>query len=94
MLQDLIRKLLVVNPEERLTMEGMLSHAWLKDAVATGRDTIAAKQQQRQVAKAARGQSSPSKAKGKDGKAKPAGHAEANVAIEGDGKQGGCCVIS
>jgi len=92
--KDLIRKLLVVTPEERLTMEGMLSHAWLKDAVATGRDTIVAKQLQRQVAKAARGQSSPSKAKGKDSKAKPAGHAEANVAIEGDGKKGGCCVIS
>lgn len=31
--KDLIRKLLVVDPKQRMTMEGMLEHPWLREAV-------------------------------------------------------------
>lgn len=41
--KDLIKRLLVVDPAQRLTMEQMLEHAWLKGAVAEGRASITAK---------------------------------------------------
>jgi len=49
--KDLIQRLLVVDPEERMTMAQMLEHAWLKDAVAAGRASIAEKLKQRALAK-------------------------------------------
>jgi len=42
--KDLISKLLVVDPEARLTMAAVLEHPWLKQAVHTGRAMVAAKQ--------------------------------------------------
>jgi len=39
--KDLISKLLVVDPEKRLTMEQLLNHAWLKDAVLSARANFA-----------------------------------------------------
>ena len=72
-------------------MDGMLSHAWLKEAVKEGRDTIAEKTKQRQAAKAAGGSAAAPK---------PGGYAEAEVVMRADGvgrKGKGCgmrCVIS
>lgn len=40
--KDMIAKLLVAEPSQRLTMAQLLSHPWLADAVATGRAEIAA----------------------------------------------------
>ena len=40
--KDMIAKLLVADPSQRLTMAQLLSHPWLADAVATGRAEIAA----------------------------------------------------
>ena len=42
-----ISRLLVVEPEKRLTMEGMLGHKWLAAAVAEGRAAIAAASQKK-----------------------------------------------
>jgi serine/threonine protein kinase len=39
--KDLISKLLIVDPEKRLTMEQLLNHAWLKDAVVSARANFA-----------------------------------------------------
>jgi len=39
--KDLISKLLIVDPEKRLTMEQLLNHAWLKDAVLSARANFA-----------------------------------------------------
>jgi len=39
--KDLISKLLIVDPEKRLTMEQLLNHAWLKDAVLSSRANFA-----------------------------------------------------
>jgi len=39
--KDLISQLLIVDPEKRLTMEQLLNHAWLKDAVVSARANFA-----------------------------------------------------
>jgi len=39
--KDLISRLLVIDPQKRLSMEQLLEHAWLKDAVAASRALIA-----------------------------------------------------
>jgi len=41
--KDLIKKLLVVDPAQRLTMEQLLAHPWLKDAAAKCREETKAK---------------------------------------------------
>ena len=97
--KDVVRKLLVVDPAERLTMEGLLGHRWLKDAVAASRTRVAED--------AAKGKgAAPAKAPapaGGGGRAPPvvasakAPAAEApSVPVETVGKVagGGCCVIS
>ena len=40
--KDLISRLLVVEPDQRLTMQQMLDHPWLKEAVASARAKMAA----------------------------------------------------
>lgn len=61
--KDLISKLLVVEPEKRLTMAGMLDHPWLRDAVAAGRQSVsaavAARQQQRVLQPKVQGRRAP-----------------------------------
>jgi len=52
--KDLISQLLMVKPEERLTMQQLLDHSWLKSAIATSRVEIEAAKvakQQQQAAK-------------------------------------------
>jgi len=49
--KDLIRKLLVVDPAQRMTMPEMLDHPWLKDAVGAGRTAITEKLKQKEEAK-------------------------------------------
>jgi len=43
--KDLIKRLLVVDPAQRMTMDEMLKHEWLADAVAKCRSDTAAKSQ-------------------------------------------------
>jgi len=94
--KDLISKLLVVDPEQRLTMEGMLEHGWLKEAVAEGRASIMDKTKARLSTDALPKAAAPRQPTN-DTIAVP-GYQEAEVVtkIEGDTrKRGGCaCVIS
>jgi len=48
--KNLISQLLVVDPAKRLTMQQLLDHVWLKDAVATARSNMQAESQQQQKA--------------------------------------------
>mmetsp|Transcript_24703 Transcript_24703/g.49526 ORF Transcript_24703/g.49526 Transcript_24703/m.49526 type:complete len:318 (+) Transcript_24703:396-1349(+) len=99
--KDLIKKLLVVAPAQRMTMPEMLEHPWLKEAVANGRGAIDEKLKLKEVAKAAaetpvppsstKPVADPSPTKG------PAiDHPEIQPRVEGVGKKGlaGCCTIS
>lgn len=53
--KDLIRRLLVVSPASRLTMDEMLSHPWLKEAVEKCRVDIAMRQKAMSSAQAKKG---------------------------------------
>jgi len=100
--KDLIAKLLVVDPATRMTMDGMLQHPWLKEAIADGRAQIATKAAEREKAKAAAKQASKSNMVANGVSGPPAGsYPEAEVVTRLDGgasgKKPGCgalCVIS
>lgn len=97
--KDLIRKLLVVEPSERLTMEGLLTHPWLQKAVLEGRASIEQKMKERREYKAAQQQQKEQQQQPNGGKE---GGSEVDVVtrVDGGGKKrimtGACpaCTIS
>jgi len=98
--KDLIRKLLVVDPAQRMTMPQMLEHEWLKDAVAAGRASITQKLKQKEEEKAVQ-QSTPvtsstaAKPAADPSPAKPGTERpEIQPRVEGVGSKAGCCTIS
>merc|ERR1711918_138258 len=46
--KDLVRRLLVVDPLQRLKMEDMLEHPWLKDSISKCRQEVLAKHKESQ----------------------------------------------
>ena len=80
--KDLISKLLVVDPTQRLNMEGMLEHEWLKEAVANGRALVAQATESRKAAKAAQQQQQQTNGANINYK-------EAEVVVEGSGGKKG-----
>mmetsp|Transcript_23714 Transcript_23714/g.66745 ORF Transcript_23714/g.66745 Transcript_23714/m.66745 type:complete len:333 (-) Transcript_23714:741-1739(-) len=96
--KDLVKKLLVVDPTVRLTMDAVLEHPWLKDAVATCRSSMIEKEKHMVSNATASG-------KGVGGKSMKANAAATGSAkgVESSGvqvvelekkSQGGCCIIS
>ena len=49
--KDLIKQILIVDPAQRLTMQQMLEHSWLKEAVASARAVVEAAPQAKALQK-------------------------------------------
>lgn len=99
--KSLIRQLLVVDPAKRLTMQQLLDHVWLKDAVATARSNMQAQQQQKAAPAAVSAKPAAPAARTADGDhplnatEPPVGSINPTVQTVSSKKGiGACCVIS
>lgn len=85
--KDLVRKLLVVDPAERLSMEQVMAHPWLETAVATCRHELEQKQSDDKGVAGGKG--------GAGGQTAPGGKTGPVESVEElADKKDSCCVVS